>query len=448
MFRAGAPLAASARRAAFAHPRRHASRLSPRTVLKFSGKSYASTAIALAAVGLYFYPAERADAAKEAVHATTSVDWAADQLAKRAWAYSVLAKLPLDYKLSPADLAAAANANAAAATANRDVPANQVKLSAFGREIQFDLGDIDGMINDAKTSIAKLVDSNAETRFARSAVDSATKTHLDDANRLPFARPEVGTRAFAWLIDSAFVGLVAAPFWGTFLYGAVASAAWLSKDYLFTLLPVGNGSPGNQLLGLEKVHVATATAVRPATAGATPAKAVDVNDVLASELPSVLGHNTLRFLTWCAALGPVSSLATLAWAGYALFNGVEETMVAWDKFAGVQVVHRADLEHFATTGSVPIRTRQSSQFAVDVDLVRDGSATASTPDQHRELVGKFKLNDRTISAGVEVIPGGGGNGRPNAKIVVNYVRDGVASRSELELPEFVTIKDDTSSRKN
>ncbi|KAI9224573.1 hypothetical protein BC828DRAFT_373022 [Blastocladiella britannica] len=411
--------------------RRAASSLSPRTVLKYSGKSYAGTLITLAAVGLYFFQDQREQFASETTHLLTSVDWTADLLKKRAHAYSVVARLPRDY----AGEAVEANARA--------VPAhNMLKLSVFDKDLQMDLGDLESHLQDAKLSLAAWFDRTFDSKVARAIVEDATtkvskevREGLEQADRqrLPFARPDMGTRAFAWLIDSACIGLLATPFWGGPLYGAVASVAWLSRDYVFPLLPFLHASPGYHVLGLEKVHLATADAVRPATAADSP-KPVDPSEMFKSELSGTLGHNTLRFLTWCSSAGLLSTVASAAWVGYATFNGLDATMAAWDKLCGVQVLHRADLDAFAATGVVPVRAPGSADAATSMVL---GS------DDKGGMQGKFDLNGTVTESTVRVTPGGG-DGNPPATLVITWVRTAEHGKQErgekvVELPSFVKI---------
>ncbi|ORZ33467.1 hypothetical protein BCR44DRAFT_66437 [Catenaria anguillulae PL171] len=426
--------------------RRHLSFLSPRQVLRYSGQSWVATAVTLAALTLFIRPDWQDELANEAAHLSTSVDWTQSALEKRQWAYKILAKVPRNAvaPVDPADSTSAAKADAA----NKDAPGAHIKIHAFGRDlVDTDLSDLDVLlarirstltaaskdlvpesiratVADTWSAIRPAVHSSKPVTDLRSATSS---TSLQDKDRLPFARPDVGTRAFAWLIDSACVGLLASPFWRGPIYGAVVTLAWLGKDYIFPLLPGVNASPGYHLLGLEKVHVAVANQARSDSKPADPAH------TFAAELPGMLGHNSLRFLTWCNSVGAVSGVASLAWCAYAVTNGVEATMVAWDKLAGVQVVHRDDLVEFEATGKVPIRHVRRAKFSVDVE---SDDIKGQMVDTRTGKVVDWKLE--TVA--------GGGEGNPCARLVVSkrvHV-DGKVEvvKKEIELPNWVTIKKD------
>ncbi|KAJ3374691.1 hypothetical protein GGF31_006588 [Allomyces arbusculus] len=398
------------------------SRISPKSVLKYSGQSVVGTVIALGAVALYVQPEWRREAADETAHLVTSGELGNQLIDNRARAYRVLAKLPQDYVVEKPTGAAALGAN--------DEPEKSViRLKAFGSEFQVDLGNLEAMVQKAKDGVNEQIDKTLDPKVVRVVKE---KVPVDTSDRLPFVRPTFDQRATAWLIDSAFVGLLASPFWGVPLYGAITSVTWLLKDYI--LAPWGYSSPGCHLMGLEKVHLPTAQALRPAKAGDAPGN-VDSATIFKSEHLSILGHNTLRFMTWCSSLGPVSSLATLLWVGYATLNGVEETMEAWDKFTGVQLVHRADLEAFESTGKVPYRARPKASFNLNLEM--DSSSTA------KEVTTSVDVNDSKLELGVEVVPNGK-DGSP-AKLKITQKQNGQVTVKEMELPGFVTISESKSS---
>ncbi|KAL7750325.1 hypothetical protein RI367_004097 [Sorochytrium milnesiophthora] len=456
--------------------------MSPRTVLKYSGQSLTGTAIALTALALAFQEDLRDKARDEFAHLLSSTQ--SGLFRNRAALYEKLSRLPKDYVHTPEELAAAATDATAVGTTT--VQPNTVSIDVLGKRWRLDLGDLHAMSQkiqtDVKDTIDRQIGDEGRTLFK---IVKAKKPVADvQPDPLPFARPSLDTRIVAWVIDSACVGLLASLFTPLSLYGTVSCLAWLSRDYLLT--PFGLPSPGYYLTGLEKVHVKTCQKVRPETSAVaaehqkqasastgvmasiaaataldtlvtavdtssasakTPAAApvlnlpaakhLETQEIVRDECMGMLGHNTLRFLTYCSSLGPISTLVSLGWTAYALINGVEETVDAWDKLAGVRLVYKQDVDTFAATGRVPVRTATPHSFQVNVLSSSDKDSKTAAHGKGLDLNLEDKTTHRKVVDLDVRLDKAGNDGA--SKVVVRYLgSDGRDETKEFELPRWMS----------
>ncbi|KAI9146174.1 hypothetical protein BKA69DRAFT_868 [Paraphysoderma sedebokerense] len=445
-------------------------KISPRTVLKLSGESFAGTILALSSVILYINPDLRSSVAAtiSSLESTyLSPAYYSTLNTTRTNRYAPFTYLPRNYvhHIPPSESKAAAS-SATPADENDGLRKKVFQIVLGDKEYRIDLSDLENLVSMIGKFVGTIIkrDGGSDTGVGQNGEkegrlpfgkcsNSITYNFLNlsyilYANHCVKARPEFSARVYAWLIDSAIVGLIATPFWGIGLYGTVSCLTWVTKDLIFQPL-LGIQSPGYHIMKLEKIKTHIANELRPSSSDRLELlkshKEIQVDSkrsevtketglspqILSKESVGFMGHNMLRFLTYCSNLGPISSMATMFWLGYAFLNGVEETVDAWDRFCGVSVVNENDVKEFLKSGVVPVRVRKRE------DEIDGASGKKEWKSEDNEFEAQIKVGESKIKVDVDV-DHVDSNGKES--VWVRVVKDGHEDKAmQFRLPSFVKV---------